>query len=84
MALISLREKHAIKILRIMDIVDDSKTNFELYCIHNDFESATDEGAFAPKALDLQNKCQNRLSFFNIGGQKRKSGEFSLLLLCFL
>ena len=36
MAPMYLREKQ-IKILCIMDIVDDSKTNFQLYCVHNDF-----------------------------------------------
>ena len=44
-----------------------AKHFFEFYCAHNDFYFVNE----APKALDLQNKCQNRLNFFNIGRQHR-------------
>ena len=38
-------------------------------------KNATDEGAIAPKALDFQINVKNCISYFNIGGQKKKSVE---------
>ena len=39
-------------------------------------KNATDEGAIALKALDFQINVKNCISYFNIGGQKRKSVEY--------
>ena len=38
-------------------------------------KNATDEGAIALKALDFQINVKNCISYFNIGGQKKKSVE---------
>ena len=42
-------------------------------------KNATDEGAIALKALDFQINVKNCISYFNIGGQKRKSVEITVL-----
>ena len=39
-------------------------------------KNATDEGAIALKALDFQINVKNCISYFNIGGQKKKSVEY--------
>ena len=41
-------------------------------------KNATDEGAIALKALDFQINVKNCISYFNIGGQKKKSVEYKL------
>ena len=40
-------------------------------------KNATDEGAIALKALDFQINVKNCISYFNIGGQKKKSVEYN-------
>ena len=42
-------------------------------------KNATDEGAIALKALDFQINVKNCISYFNIGGQKKKSVEYDNL-----
>ena len=44
-------------------------------------KNATDEGAIALKALDFQINVKNCISYFNIGGQKKKSVEYKLFPL---
>merc|ERR1712012_397166 len=41
-------------------------------------KNATDEGAIALKALDFQINVKNCISYFNIGGQKKKSVEYNV------
>ena len=46
-------------------------------------KNATDEGAIALKALDFQINVKNCISYFNIGGQKKKSVEYHVNNLFF-